>query len=146
MSSAPARQIVLCAMALVFASLTHPAHAHAAEAEAIAVKYDEVVAAYAADAAAAAAKYEDKRLVFTGVVMRMGSESGGTYFGAVAEDGSRFDTHFQVEHQEALKAKFEGGQVVPFVPSVSLVFECVNEGLVGSAVPGLKLGRCRVTG
>jgi hypothetical protein len=109
------------------------------------LSYSEIAAEYAANPQAASKKYDGRRLAFSAQLMRMGSEPGGTYFGAIAEDGAMFDTAFEVADQEALKAKFEGNEIKPFQKSSTVVFECTNEGNVGTVVQGLKLGQCRVT-
>jgi hypothetical protein len=108
------------------------------------VSYNRIIAEYSKDAKAAAAKYDKKRLVFKGQLISMGSEPESTYFGAVAEDGALFDTSFEVADQASLAEKFPGGQIEAFATSSSLVFECLNEGLVGAISPGLKLTHCRV--
>jgi hypothetical protein len=121
-------------------------HAGAQADEAAPVQsYNAVVAAYKADPQQAASKYTQKRLAFSGRVMRMGSDAGTTYFGAVTDDGAQFDTHFAVSDQEALKPKFTGQKMTPFQLSSSLVFECLNEGFQASAlVPSPKLVQCRL--
>ena len=73
---------------------------------AIDAHYGAVIEAYTQDMAAAKTKYDGKRLVFVGAVIRMGSDPGGTYFGALTKDGEQFDTHFDVADQDALKPKF----------------------------------------
>ena len=107
------------------------------------ISYSQVLAEYRKDAKAAAAKYDKKRLVFKGQLISMGSDPGNTYFGAATEDGARFDTHFDVADQTSIAGKFLGGKIVAFKASSSLVFECLNEGLVGEAFSGLKLTHCR---
>src|SRR5689334_21853920 len=79
--------------------------------------YGAVIEAYTKDMAAAKTKYDGKRLVFVGAVIRMGSDPGGTYFGALTTDGEQFDTHFDVADQSALKPKFPGGEIKPFMSS-----------------------------
>ncbi|WP_057918354.1 hypothetical protein [Lysobacter antibioticus] len=116
-----------------------------AHAQTTVLSYNEIAAEYAANPEAAGKKYDGRRLAFSGQLMRMGSEPGGTYFGAIAEDGAMFDTAFEVSEQEALKAKFEGNEIQPFQKSSTLVFECMNEGQVGTVVQGLKLSKCRAT-
>jgi hypothetical protein len=112
---------------------------------AIDVHYGAVIEAYTQDMAAAKTKYDGKRLVFVGAVIRMGSDPGGTYFGALTADGEQFDTHFYVADQDALKPKFPGGEIKPFVTSAAFRFSCVNEGYIDAPVlPGLKLSHCRL--
>jgi hypothetical protein len=107
--------------------------------------YNDIVAAYKVNPQQATARYTQKRLAFSGRVMRMGSEAGGTYFGAVADDGSQFDTSFEVSDQEALKPKFKDQKMTPFQFSSNLVFECLNEGFLATAlVPSPKLTHCRL--
>ncbi|RQR52872.1 hypothetical protein DIE18_30915 [Burkholderia sp. Bp9125] len=122
-------------------------HALAAPADGAAIdtQYGAVIEAYTKDIAAAKAKYDGKRLAFVGAVIRMGSEPGGTYFGAVTSDGAQFDTHFDVADQDALKAKFPGREIKAFTASANLRFSCLNEGYVDAPVlPGLKLTHCRL--
>lgn len=108
------------------------------------VTYSQIVAAYKANPQDAAAKYTKKRLAFSGKVMRMGGDAGTTYFGAVADDGSSFDTSFDVADQDALKPKFKDGKLTAFQMSNSFVFECLNEGFLANAmVPSPKLVNCR---
>lgn len=108
------------------------------------VAYSQIVAAYKANPQEAAAKYTKKRLAFSGKVMRMGGDASTTYFGAVADDGSSFDTSFDVGDQDALKPKFKDGKLTAFQLSSSFVFECLNEGFLASAlVPSPKLVNCR---
>ena len=114
-----------------------------AHAQTTVLSYNEIAAEYAANPEAAGKKYDGRRLAFSGQLMRMGSEPGGTYFGAIAEDGAMFDTAFEVSEQETLKAKFEGNEIQPFQKSSTLVFECLNEGQVGTVAQGLKLTKCR---
>lgn len=107
--------------------------------------YNDIVNAYKANPQHAGTKYTQKRLAFSGRVMRMGSEAGGTYFGAVTDDGAQFDTHFEVGDQEALKPKFKDQKMAPFQLSSNLVFECLNEGFLATAlVPSPKLTHCRL--
>ena len=68
---------------------------------AIDAHYGAVIEAYTQDMAAAKTKYDGKRLVFVGAVIRMGSDPGGTYFGALTKDGEQFDTHFDAGCAEA---------------------------------------------
>ena len=104
---------------------------------AIDAHYGAVIEAYTQDMAAAKTKYDGKRLVFVGAVIRMGSDPGGTYFGALTKDGEQFDTHFDVADQDALKPKFPGGEIKPFVTSAAFRFSCVNEGYIDAPVlPG----------
>ncbi|KWF62772.1 hypothetical protein [Burkholderia pseudomultivorans] len=130
-----------------FAALSaawRPAIAAPADAAAIDTHYGAVIEVYTQDMAAARSKYDGQRLAFVGAVIRMGSDPGGTYFGALTADGEQFDTHFDVADQEALKAKFPGGEIKPFVTSAAFRFSCLNEGYVDAPVlPGLKLTHCR---
>jgi len=88
---------------------------------------------------------DGKRVAFVGAVIRMGSDPGGTYFGALTADGEQFVTHFDVPDQDALKPKFPGGEIKPFVTSSAFRFSCVNEGYIDAPVlPGLKLAHCRL--
>ena len=112
---------------------------------AIDAHYGAVIEAYTQDMAAAKTKYDGKRLVFVGAVIRMGSDPGGTYFGALTKDGEQFDTHFDVADRDALKPKFPGGEIKPFVTSAAFRFSCVNEGYIDAPVlPGLKLSHCKL--
>ncbi|HEB3532700.1 TPA: hypothetical protein RZC51_004246 [Burkholderia cenocepacia] len=112
---------------------------------AIDAHYGAVIEAYTQDMAAAKTKYDGKRLTFVGAVIRMGGDPGGTYFGALTADGEQFDTHFDVADQDALKPKFPGGEIKPFVTSAAFRFSCVNEGYIDAPVlPGLKLSHCRL--
>ncbi|RQR28946.1 hypothetical protein [Burkholderia sp. Bp9142] len=119
---------------------------HAAE-PAIDAHYGAVIEAYTQDMAAAKTKYDGKRLAFVGAVIRMGGDPGGTYFGALTADGEQFDTHFDAADQAALKPKFPGGEIKPFVTSAAFRFSCLNEGYIDAPVlPGLKLAHCRLEG
>ncbi|KVR35735.1 hypothetical protein WK13_17550 [Burkholderia ubonensis] len=116
-----------------------------ADEPAIDMHYGAVIEAYTKDMAAAKAKYDGKRLTFVGAVIRMGSDPGGTYFGAVTTDGAQFDTHFDVADQDALKPKFPGREIKAFTASGNLRFSCLNEGYIDAPVlPGLKLTHCRL--
>ncbi|MFM9928020.1 hypothetical protein VLK31_33970 [Variovorax sp. H27-G14] len=107
--------------------------------------YNDIVAAYKTNPQQAATKYTQKRLAFSGRVMRMGSDAGGTYFGAVTDDGAQFDTHFEVNDQEALKRKFKDQKMTPFQFSSNIVFDCLNEGFLATAlVPSPKFTHCRL--
>jgi hypothetical protein len=142
MSKSPLIVAALCLSLLPFAAQ----HQAVAKDAALKVNYSDVVAAYAANAAAARKKYDRKRLAFTGVVLRMGSEPGGTYFGAMTEDGAKFDTDWDVAAQNALAPKFQGGRIVPFQPSPTLTFACLNEGYIaGAIIPAVKLTNCQVS-
>ena len=103
-----------------------------------------MIEAYTQDMAAAKTKYDGKRLVFVGAVIRMGSDPGGTYFGALTKDGEQFDTHFDVADQDALKPKFPGGEIavrhvggVPLQLRERRLYRCA-----GAA--GLKLSHCKL--
>ncbi|WP_321940682.1 hypothetical protein [Burkholderia cepacia] len=141
--SAPfaAAALAACALAGI-----HQAACAASDADpAIDAHYGAVIEAYTQDATAAKSKYDGKRLTFVGAVIRMGSDPGGTYFGALTADGEQFDTHFDVADQDALKPKFPGGEIKPFVTSTAFRFSCVNEGYIDAPVlPGLKLAHCRL--
>ena len=142
--SAPFMTAALAACALLAGVYQAACAAPAAE-PAIDAHYGTVIEAYTQDMAAAKTKYDGKRLAFVGAVIRMGSDPGGTYFGALTADGEQFDTHFDVADQEALKPKFPGGEIKPFVTSAAFRFSCVNEGYVDAPVlPGLKLSHCRL--
>ncbi|RQT65370.1 hypothetical protein DF045_31745 [Burkholderia cepacia] len=141
--SAPFAAAALAACALLAG--IHQAACAASDADAIDAHYGAVIEAYTQDVAAAKAKYDGKRLTFVGAVIRMGSDPGGTYFGALTADGEQFDTHFDVADQDALKPKFPGGEIKPFVTSTAFRFSCVNEGYIDAPVlPGLKLAHCRL--
>ncbi|AOI76639.1 hypothetical protein [Burkholderia sp. NRF60-BP8] len=142
--SAPFMTAALAACALLPGA--HQAACAASNAEpAIDVHYGAVIEAYTQDMAAAKTKYDGKRLTFVGAVIRMGSDPDGTYFGALTADGEQFDTHFDVADQGALKPKFPGGEIKPFVTSAAFRFSCVNEGYIDAPVlPGLKLSHCRL--
>lgn len=128
----------------VLSAAWQPAVAAPADAPAIDTHYGAVIEAYTQDMAAARSKYDGRRLAFVGAVIRMGGDPGGTYFGALTADGEQFDTHFDVADQDALKAKFPGGEIKPFVTSTAFRFSCLNEGYVDAPVlPGLKLTHCR---
>ena len=128
---------------IVAASLWH-GNAQADNAAPV-LSYGKLVEAYKANPKEAAAKYTQKRLAFSGRVMRMGSSADTTYFGAVADDGAQFDTQFEVSDQEALKPKFKDHKLTPFQPSSSIVFDCLNEGFLATAmVPSPKLTQCRL--
>lgn len=128
---------------LVAASLWH-GNAQADNAAPV-LSYGKIVEAYKADPKEATARYTQKRLAFSGRVMRMGGGADTTYFGAVADDGAQFDTQFEVGDQEALKPKFKDQKMTPFQASSSMVFDCLNEGFVASAVlPSPKLTHCRL--
>ncbi|MBN3818387.1 hypothetical protein G3N57_18020 [Paraburkholderia sp. Se-20369] len=116
-----------------------------ADGAALDTQYGAVIEAYTKDMAAAKAKYDGKRLAFTGAVMRMGGDPGGTFFGAMTAGGEQFDTHFDVADQDALKAKFPGREIKAFTASGNLRFSCLNEGYIDAPVlPGLKLTHCRL--
>ena len=142
--SAPFAAAALAACALLTG--VHQAACAASNAEpAIDAHYGAMIEAYTQDMAAAKAKYDGKRVTFVGAVIRMGSDPGGTYFGALTADGEQFDTHFDVADQDALKPKFPGGEIKPFVTSAAFRFSCVNEGYVDAPVlPGLKLSQGRL--
>jgi hypothetical protein len=124
------------------ALLQSPAHA---DEPAPVRSYTEIVAAYKANPQQAASKYTQKRLAFSGRVMRMGGDPGTTYFGAATDDGAQVDTRFEVSEQEALKPKFKDQKMTPFQFSSNLVFECLNEGFQASAlVPSPTLVQCRL--
>lgn len=128
---------------LTIAALTViPLAAHAAQ-PARTVTYFQVVSAYMKDAKAAAEKYDHQRLAMKGYLIRMGSEPNTTFFGAIQDDGQKFDTTFNVEDQAALKTKFPGGNMGSFKPSKALVFECLNEGYVPEAMT-IKLTNCKM--
>jgi len=136
--------VLLSALPLLVAASFWHGNAQADNADA-ALSFSKVVDAYKANPKDAAAKYTQKRLAFSGRVMRMGSEADGTYFGAVADDGERFDTHFDVADQKALLPKFKDQKMAAYQPSTSMVFECLNEGFVATAlIPSLKLTHCRL--
>ena len=78
---------------------------------AIDAHYGAVIEAYTQDMAAAKTKYDGKRLVFVGAVIRMGSDPGGTYFGALTKDGEQFDTHFDVADRGCAEAEIPGGEI-----------------------------------
>ena len=142
--SAPFTAAALAACALL-AGVQQAARAASNAEPAIDAHYGAVIEAYTQDMAAAKTKYDGKRLTFVGAVIRMGSDPGGTYFGALTADGEQFDTHFDVADQDALKPKFPGGEIKPFVTSAAFRFSCVNEGYVDAPVlPGLKLSHCRL--
>jgi hypothetical protein len=122
---------VLFAASIAMAQSAHP------------VLYTQVITEYTQDAKAAASKYDKKRLAFKGQLIYMGSEPGGTYFGAITEDGARFDTRFEVADQTSIAEKFPEGKIGDYASSSSLVFECLNEGIVGEVFPGLRLTHCR---
>ncbi|MGS0897055.1 hypothetical protein ACVBGC_31650 [Burkholderia stagnalis] len=129
----------------VLAGICRTGHAAPDAEPAIDAHYSAVIEAYTQDMTAAKAKYDGKRLAFVGAVIRMGSDPGGTYFGALTTDGGQFDTHFDVADQDALKPKFPGGEIKPFTASANFRFSCVNEGYVDAPVlPGLKLAHCRL--
>ncbi|MDN7908591.1 hypothetical protein QZM18_31375 [Burkholderia diffusa] len=141
--SAPFMTAVLAACALL-AGVHQGACAAPAAEPAIDAHYGTVIEAYTQDMAAAKTKYDGKRLAFVGAVIRMGSDPGGTYFGALTTDGEQFDTHFDVADQAALKPKFPGGEIKPFTASANFRFSCENEGYIDAPVlPGLKLSHCR---
>ncbi|MEB2611030.1 hypothetical protein SB461_31530 [Burkholderia cenocepacia] len=142
--SAPFAAAALAACALLAGVQQAACAASNAEA-AIDAHYGAVIEAYTQDMATAKTKYDGKRLTFVGAVIRMGSDPGGTYFGALTADGEQFDTHFDVADQDALKPKFPGGEIKPFVTSSAFRFSCVNEGYIDAPVlPGLKLSHCRL--
>lgn len=142
--SAPFTAAALAACALL-AGVQQAARAASNAEPAIDAHYGAVIEAYTQDMAAAKTKYDGKRLTFVGAVIRMGSDPGGTYFGALTADGEQFDTHFGVPDQDALKPKFPGGEIKPFVTSSAFRFSCVNEGYIDAPVlPGLKLAHCRL--
>ncbi|MCA8002670.1 hypothetical protein [Burkholderia metallica] len=142
--SAPFAAAALAACAML-AGVHQTARAASDAEPAIDAHYGAVIEAYTQDMAAAKTKYDGKRLAFVGAVIRMGSDPGGTYFGALTADGEQFDTHFDVADQTALKPKFPGGEIKPFVTSAGFRFSCVNEGYVDAPVlPGLKLSHCRL--
>jgi hypothetical protein len=144
--SAPFAAVTLASCALLTGIQQTACAASAAE-SAIDAHYGAVIEAYTRDMAAAKTKYDGKRLVFVGAVIRMGSDPGGTYFGALTTDGEQFDTHFDVADQAALKPKFPGGEIQPFAASANFRFSCVNEGYIDAPVlPGLKLAHCRLEG
>ena len=144
--SAPFAAVTLASCALL-ACIQQTACAASAAEPAIDAHYGAVIEAYTRDMAAAKTKYDGKRLVFVGAVIRMGSDPGGTYFGALTADGEQFDTHFDVADQDALKPKFPGGEIKPFTASANFRFSCVNEGYIDAPVlPGLKLAHCRLEG
>jgi len=117
--SAPFAAVTLASCALLTGIQQTACAASAAE-SAIDAHYGAVIEAYTRDMAAAKTKYDGKRLVFVGAVIRMGSDPGGTYFGALTTDGEQFDTHFDVADQAALKPKFPGGEIKPFTaPRIS---------------------------
>ncbi|KVM99538.1 hypothetical protein [Burkholderia diffusa] len=142
--SAPLMTAVLAACAMLAGVCQNACAAPAAD-PAIDAHYGTVIEAYTQNMAAAKTKYDGKRLAFVGAVIRMGSDPGGTYFGALTTDGEQFDTHFDVADQAALKPKFPGGEVKPFTASANFRFSCVNEGYIDAPVlPGLKLSHCRL--
>ncbi|MEK6356582.1 MAG: hypothetical protein V4796_27690 [Burkholderia cenocepacia] len=142
--SAPFAAAALAACALL-AGVQQAACAASNVEPAIDAHYGAMIEAYTHDMAAAKAKYDGKRVTFVGAVIRMGSDPGGTYFGALTADGEQFDTHFDVADQDALKPKFPGGEIKPFVTSAAFRFSCVNEGYIDAPVlPGLKLSHCRL--
>ena len=144
--SAPFAAVTLASCTLL-AGIQQTACAASAAESAIDAHYGAVIEAYTRDMAAAKTKYDGKRLVFVGAVIRMGSDPGGTYFGALTTDGEQFDTHFDVADQAALKPKFPGGEIKPFTASANFRFSCVNEGYIDAPVlPGLKLAHCRLEG
>ncbi|KVF74364.1 hypothetical protein WS75_16440 [Burkholderia sp. FL-7-2-10-S1-D7] len=141
--SAPFMTAALAACALL-AGVHQGACAAPAAEPAIDAHYGTVIEAYTQDMAAAKTKYDGKRLAFVGAVIRMGSDPGGTYFGALTTDGEQFDTHFDVADQAALNPKFPGGEIKPFTASANFRFSCENEGYIDAPVlPGLKLSHCR---
>lgn len=107
------------------------------------VTFFQVVSAYMKDEKAAKETYDHKRLAMKGFLIRMGSEPTTTFFGAIQDDGQKFDTKFNVEDQAALKSKFPGGKMDGFKPSKALVFECLNEGYVPEAMT-IKLTNCKM--
>jgi len=144
--SAPFAAVTLASCTLL-AGIQQTACAASAAESAIDAHYGAVIEAYTRDMAAAKTKYDGKRLVFVGAVIRMGSDPGGTYFGALTTDGEQFDTHFDVADQAALKPKFPGGEIKPFTASANFRFSCLNEGYIDAPVlPGLKLAHCRLEG
>ncbi|RQZ34080.1 MULTISPECIES: hypothetical protein [unclassified Burkholderia] len=143
-SSAPFMTAALAACAML-AGVHQSGYAAPAAEPAIDAHYATVIEAYTQDMAAAKTKYDGRRLAFVGAVMRMGSDPGGTYFGALTADGEQFDTHFDAADQAALKPKFPGGEIKPFTASANFRFSCVNEGYIDAPVlPGLKLSHCRL--
>ncbi|RQZ57916.1 hypothetical protein [Burkholderia sp. Bp9004] len=141
---APFMTAALAACALLACVYQAACAAPAAE-PAIDAHYGTVIEAYTQDMAAAKTKYDGKRLAFVGAVIRMGSDPGGTYFGALTTDGEQFDTHFDVADQAALKPKFPGGEIKPFTASANFRFSCENEGYIDAPVlPGLNLSHCRL--
>ncbi|KVP34161.1 hypothetical protein [Burkholderia ubonensis] len=137
-----AAAIATCA---ALAGIHSTSFAAPADAPAIDTHYETVIEAYTKDMAAAKSKYDGKRLAFVGAVIRMGSDPGGTYFGAVTSDGAQFDTHFDVVDQDALKPKFPGREIKAFTASANIRFSCLNEGYIDAPVlPGLKLTHCRL--
>ncbi|WP_174913377.1 hypothetical protein [Burkholderia diffusa] len=141
---APFMTAALAACALLAGVYQAACAAPAAE-PAIDAHYGTVIEAYTQDMAAAKTKYDGKRLAFVGAVIRMGSDPGGTYFGALTTGGELFDTHFDVADQAALKPKFPGGEIKPFTASANFRFSCENEGYIDAPVlPGLKLSHCRL--
>ncbi|MGT0195782.1 hypothetical protein ACVHYJ_27620 [Burkholderia pyrrocinia] len=142
--SAPFATAALAAC-VILAGVHQNACAASSDEPAIDARYSVVIEAYTQDMAAAKTKYDGKRLAFVGAVIRMGSDPGGTYFGALTTDGGQFDTHFDVADQAALKPKFPGGEIKPFTASANFRFSCVNEGYIDAPVlPGLKLSHCRL--
>ncbi|MGU7815941.1 hypothetical protein [Burkholderia sp. AW49-1] len=142
--SAPFAAAALAACALLAGVYQGACAAPAAE-PAIDVHYGTVIEAYTQNTAAAKTTYDGKRLAFVGAVIRMGTDPGGTYFGALTTDGEQFDTHFDVADQAALKPKFPGGEITPFTASANFRFSCENEGYIDAPVlPGLKLSHCRL--
>ncbi|PFH28773.1 MULTISPECIES: hypothetical protein [Burkholderia] len=142
--SAPFAAAALAACAML-AGVQQTVHAAPAAEPAIDAHYGTVIEAYTQDMSTAKTKYDGKRLAFVGAVIRMGSDPGGTYFGALTTDGEQFDTHFDVADQDALKPKFPGGEIKPFTASANFRFSCVNEGYIDAPVlPGLKLAHCRL--
>ncbi|MGU7775982.1 hypothetical protein ACV229_38245 [Burkholderia sp. MR1-5-21] len=133
--------LVACA---TLAGINQPGFAAPADEPAIDARYGAVIDAYTTNMTAAKSKYDGRRLAFEGAVIRMGSEPGGTYFGALTTDGAQFDTHFDVADQDALKSKFKGQEIKPFEASGFFRFSCLNEGYIDAPVlPGLKLTHCR---
>ncbi|WP_269502917.1 hypothetical protein [Burkholderia sp. IMCC1007] len=142
--SAPFAAAALAACAML-AGVQQRVHAAPAAEPAIDAHYASVIEAYTRDMNTAKTKYDGKRLAFVGALIRMGSDPGGTYFGAVATDGALFDTDFDVTDQEALKPKFPGGEIKPFTASANFRFSCLNDGYIDAPVlPALKLVHCRL--
>ena len=138
------RTVVFPAISMFVAASIWHGTVQAAESVTV-LSYNKVVEAYQAHPKDAAEKYTKKRLAFRGKLMRMGSDPDGKYFGAMTDDGARFDTFFEVSDQAALKSKFKDQKIVAFQPSDSLVFECLNEGFLDKAlVPSPRLTNCRL--